>query len=93
MALRATPGQGVACAKGAWMYVCLCRGVKESEVRDAAARGVVTMEQLVETFGWDGDEVCGRCLRNILRLAELAAEGKENVRLSSRAGIARRETP
>ena len=38
------------------MYVCLCRAVSESDLRDALAAGVRDMDALVESLG-----VCTGC--------------------------------
>jgi bacterioferritin-associated ferredoxin len=47
------------------MYLCLCKAVTESDVRELARRGVRTKAQLVETLGLDQPDVCGRCIRDM----------------------------
>ncbi len=41
------------------MYVCLCRAVKEADVRQAVASGVDDVEQLAERLGVGTG--CGSC--------------------------------
>ena len=41
------------------MYVCLCRAVKDSEVRQAAASGIEDVDQLAEALGVGTG--CGSC--------------------------------
>jgi bacterioferritin-associated ferredoxin len=55
------------------MYVCLCKGLTESEVRRVGEAGLVDSSSLVERFGLDDDECCGRCARNIHELVALAS--------------------
>lgn len=50
------------------MYVCLCTGVTDREIREAAANGVSSMRQLGKELGVGRQ--CGRCAsmaRDILR--------------------------
>ena len=50
------------------MYVCLCRGVTDREIREAAENGVSSMRQLGKELGVGTQ--CGRCAstaREILR--------------------------
>lgn len=50
------------------MYVCLCFGVTDSEIREAASNGVSSMRQLGKELGVGRQ--CGRCActaREILR--------------------------
>jgi bacterioferritin-associated ferredoxin len=41
------------------MYVCVCNGVTDSQIIDAANNGVQTMEQLSNAL--DVGTCCGRC--------------------------------
>lgn len=54
------------------MYVCLCKGVRESDVKQAASCGKVRAEDLVEAFDLSAKDCCGRCARNINRLVTIA---------------------
>lgn len=50
------------------MYVCLCHGVTDKEIREAAENGTSSMRQLGKELGVGTQ--CGRCAsmaRNILR--------------------------
>jgi bacterioferritin-associated ferredoxin len=54
------------------MYVCLCRGLKEADVRCVARSGCTSPEALIERLRLDADECCGRCLREIDVFVEIA---------------------
>lgn len=41
------------------MYVCICRAVTESQIRDAVQQGCCTMRALRDTLGVATQ--CGRC--------------------------------
>ena len=55
------------------MYVCLCKGLTESDIQQVGQAGIVEPEKLVEVLGLTDDECCGRCARDIQELADLAA--------------------
>jgi bacterioferritin-associated ferredoxin len=57
------------------MYVCLCKGITESDVREAGRVGCVTPCQLKSRFGLKQSGCCGRCAKNIHELVEIAAQG------------------
>lgn len=42
------------------MYICLCNGYRESEVRDMARKGYTAAEEAYEALG-DGP-CCGQCV-------------------------------
>jgi bacterioferritin-associated ferredoxin len=54
------------------MYVCLCKGLTESDVRRLAQAEMGTAEMLVDSLGLDDEECCGRCARDIHELASIA---------------------
>jgi bacterioferritin-associated ferredoxin len=54
------------------MYVCLCKGITESDVRRITLAGVSTAEELVASFGLEDEECCGRCAKNIYELVSIA---------------------
>ena len=54
------------------MYVCLCKGLKESDVREAGLSGCVTARQIIAEFGLRENGCCGRCAKNICELVSLA---------------------
>ena len=54
------------------MYVCLCKGLTESDVREAGLSGCVTARQIITQFGLREQGCCGRCAKNICELICLA---------------------
>ena len=56
------------------MYVCICRAIREDQVRDLGRRGIVESGQLTGALGLDGPGCCGRCIRSIDRFVELASD-------------------
>jgi bacterioferritin-associated ferredoxin len=54
------------------MYLCLCMGITESDVREAGRRGCVTPRQLKARFGLTDENCCGRCAKHIREFVELA---------------------
>jgi len=57
------------------MYVCLCHGITESDVRDAGRNGYVTPSQLKAKLGLKRSGCCGRCAKSMHEFVELAAQG------------------
>lgn len=55
------------------MYLCLCKGITESDVREAGRAGCVTPNQLKARFGLTEKDCCGRCAKHIREFVELAA--------------------
>lgn len=71
------------------MYVCLCKGLTESEVKEvvrllaqsgAAAAEVLEEEALITIFGLEDGDACGQCAREIERFTALAMNEWANVR-------------
>jgi len=58
------------------MYVCLCKGLTESDVRQAVLSqqlaGKVDADRLTKTLGVDDEDCCGRCMKNVHRLITIA---------------------
>ena len=54
------------------MYVCLCKGLTESDVRAAGRQGFLPTRQIVAEFGLRDNGCCGRCAKNIHELVSLA---------------------
>ena len=54
------------------MYVCLCKGLTESDIQRVGQAGIVEAEKLVAALGLNDDECCGRCARDIQELMDLA---------------------
>lgn len=57
------------------MYVCLCQGLRESDVRELGACGITRPKELVQALGLAEPSCCGRCLRNVRRFVSLAELG------------------
>jgi len=56
------------------MYVCLCKGITESDVREAGRSGCLTPCQLKSKLGLKQNGCCGRCAKNINKLVEIAVQ-------------------
>ena len=54
------------------MYVCLCKGLTERDVRDAGQGPSVNPESLVRCLGLDDEECCGRCAEKIDEIVTIA---------------------
>jgi len=54
------------------VYLCLCKGVTEADVRRLAREGVVTAPGLIRHLGLAEKRLCGRCIRDIAEFVELA---------------------
>ncbi len=53
------------------MYVCLCKGVTDKQIRSAAMSGVSSMRQLNQCLGVAGQcGKCGKLAKEILRDAQ-----------------------
>lgn len=56
------------------MYVCLCKGITESKLREVGRSCEGCPELLASALGLDDEECCRRCIRNIRGLAAMACE-------------------
>ena len=57
------------------MFVCVCKGIKESDVRKLGCAGVTCPNALASSLGIDDeDNCCGRCMNNIADFVNLASE-------------------
>ena len=54
------------------MYLCLCKGITDSDVREAGQAGIVMPCQLKAKFGLKESGCCGRCSNNIHEFAQIA---------------------
>jgi bacterioferritin-associated ferredoxin len=54
------------------VYICLCKGISESQVRQLGLAGICSPDALARALGLEEKGVCGRCLRNIEALTALA---------------------
>jgi bacterioferritin-associated ferredoxin len=55
------------------VYICLCKGISESQVRELGQAGVCSANALASALGLEEDEVCGRCMQNIDDFVAIAA--------------------
>ncbi|MCL2914391.1 (2Fe-2S)-binding protein [Shewanella corallii] len=58
------------------MYVCVCHGVTESQVKQALAEGVTGMAELRLKLGMGGS--CGKCLKQTGQMIKAEANAKAN---------------
>ena len=59
------------------MYLCLCKGITDSEVREAGQEGIVMPGQLKAKFGLKDTGCCGRCSKNIHEFVEIATSAQQ----------------
>lgn len=56
------------------MYLCVCKGIKESDIESLGRAGMTCPKQLAATLGIDDEEnCCGRCLNHIADLVAIAS--------------------
>ncbi len=59
------------------MYLCLCKGITDSDVREAGQEGIVMPGQLKAKFGLKDTGCCGRCSKNIHEFVEIATSAHQ----------------
>jgi bacterioferritin-associated ferredoxin len=52
-------------ATGVVMYLCLCKGLTESDVQRLCPKTPQSPDAVVARLGLEDDDCCGRCARNI----------------------------
>jgi len=55
------------------MYICLCKGVTDRDIRCAVEDGTTSMRGLRDRLGCSGQ--CGKCARHVRQLRDEALEG------------------
>ena len=65
------------------MYLCLCQGITDSNVREAGRNGITTPCQLKTKFGLKQRGCCGRCSKNIDEFVQIAASARRELVLNS----------
>lgn len=55
------------------MYVCLCKGLTESDVQKVAHEVRGDKHALIMALGLDDKDCCGRCARNGCSLAKMCS--------------------
>ena len=59
------------------MFVCVCKGIKESEVQELGQCGIVCPKTLASKLEIDDeDNCCGRCLNNINDFVDIAVSAR-----------------
>lgn len=65
------------------MYVCICRGITERDIHQAARQGICSLEQLSEKMGVGED--CGCCSGHAGQLLETLAQSTDFPTTNGRA--------
>ena len=65
------------------MYLCLCQGITDSDVREAGRGGITMPCQLKAKFGLKQRGCCGRCSKNIDEFVQIAASAQEELALNN----------
>ena len=60
------------------MYVCLCAGVTDHEIRETIAEGAASVEEVAYCTG--AGTRCGSCVPQIARMVQEAGGGAESER-------------
>lgn len=57
------------------MYICICKGIKESDVLELGKAGITCPKKLASSLELDDKKnCCGRCIKNISKFVALAEE-------------------
>ncbi|TFG60419.1 MAG: hypothetical protein E4H32_08670 [Nitrospirales bacterium] len=57
------------------MYICICKGIRESDVQELGKAGVTCPQKLASALELnDKKNCCGRCIKNISKFVALAEE-------------------
>jgi bacterioferritin-associated ferredoxin len=57
------------------MYICICKGIRESDVQELGKAGITCPKKLASTLELnDKKSCCGRCIKNIDKFVALAEE-------------------
>ena len=70
------------------MYLCLCKAINDSQVRELGRAGVVSAGDLIEVLGLNQPGCCGRCQRRIDRFVAVAALECDGEALSRESSFA-----
>ncbi len=55
------------------MYVCLCKGLTESEVQKVALEARGNKQMVISALGLNDKDCCGRCAKNCSSLARVCS--------------------
>jgi len=67
------------------MYLCLCKGITESDVKRLAYYGTTTEQALIAALGLCDADCCGRCLLEIDEFVAVVAS--EWLRVDDMPGV------
>jgi bacterioferritin-associated ferredoxin len=57
------------------MYVCICKGIRESDVLELGRSGVTCPKAIASSLGIDDkNNCCGRCIKRVSHFVKMAAE-------------------
>ena len=56
------------------MFVCLCKGISESQLRELGQSGICSADELVAALDLEAEDICGRCIQHIDDLVVIAAK-------------------
>ncbi len=55
------------------MYICICKGIRESDVQELGKAGITCPKKLASALELnDKKNCCGRCIKNISKFVDLA---------------------
>jgi len=70
------------------MYVCICKGLTESEVREVAQCQAQSPEALVDAIGWNDGVCCGRCASTVDRIFSFVTRDDGRTMVASPLSVA-----
>jgi bacterioferritin-associated ferredoxin len=56
------------------LYVCICKAITRDDACRLARQGKCSSQEIVEEFGLDCEDACGRCIRSMERFMLAQAE-------------------
>lgn len=65
----------VATAADTTMYVCLCNGITDRQVRQLGQAGIISPGSLIEALNLDDEDCCGFCMHHVGRMVAIAKGG------------------
>ena len=63
------------------MYVCLCKGITDSKVRELAHGGAMHHDDLASRLGINEEGCCGRCVQDIQSFIDRASSYKNGIEI------------
>ena len=57
------------------MYVCICKGIRECDLRELGQAGITCPKTIARTLGIDDKEnCCGRCIKKVGQFVKIAVK-------------------